>query len=124
MGQVKTTPAEAILGETNLPTVATRSVQLSATAYEKSLRQHTGNPRLETAGSEVRERTKKPSWRQKARQTWRSIFGDRRPTTKPELLPPWLETGSHTFETTGTKSGDVVADKKWATQRLEEGRHF
>ena len=36
-GQIKTTPAEAILAEADLPTIATRATQLNTILMEKSL---------------------------------------------------------------------------------------
>ena len=32
-----------------------------------------------------------------------------------------MQIGKHIFETSGSKTGDAEADKKWALQRLEEG---
>ena len=60
-GQVKMTPAEA-----DLPTVATRTTQLSTIAMEKSLRMPDTHPRRQIATTKVRQRTKKSSWRKTA----------------------------------------------------------
>ena len=74
-GQIKTIPVEAILSEADLPTVAIRAMQLSSTDIEKSLLMPDTNPRRQIATVEVRQRTKKTSWRKKASEVWRSIFG-------------------------------------------------
>ena len=62
-GQIKTTLAEAILADADLQAVATRATQLSTIAMEKSLRMPDTNPRKQVATAEVRQRTKKRSWR-------------------------------------------------------------
>ena len=120
-GQVKTTPVEAILAEANLSKIGTRATQLCAIALEKSKRIAPENPRHQIAEQSSRQRTKKPSWQTKAGAVWESIFGNTSPAKQPELLPPWMQIGEHIFETSGSKSGDAEADKKWALQRLEEG---
>ena len=120
-GQVKTSPVEAILAEDNLPKIGTRATQLCAIALEKSKRIAPENPRHQIAEQSSRQRSKKPSWRAKAGAVWESIFGKTSPSIQPELLSPWMQIGEHIFETSGSKSGDAEADKKWALQRLEKG---
>ena len=65
-GQIKTTPVEAILADGEVPTVDTKSTQLSTKAIEKSLLMPDTNPSKQIATSEVHQRTKKTSWRKKA----------------------------------------------------------
>ena len=81
-GQVKTTPVKGILAEDDLPTVATRATQLSTITMESILRMPDTNPRKQIATAEVRQHTKKTSWRKKANEVWRTIFG----STQPERL--------------------------------------
>ena len=119
--QVKTLPVEAILAEANLPKIGTRATQLCAIALEKSKKIAPENPRHQIAEQSSRQRTKKPSWQAKAGAVWESIFGKTSSAKQPELLPPWMQIVEHIFETSGSKSGDAEADKKWALQRLEEG---
>ena len=78
-------------------TVASRATQLSTIAMEMSLKMPDTNPRKQIATVEVRQRTKKTSWRKKASEVWRSIFGSTQPKMTPGLLPPWLQTGNHIF---------------------------
>ena len=85
-GQIKATPVEAILAEADLPTVAARATQLSNVAMEKSLRMPDTNPRMQVATAEVHQRTKKTSWRKKASEVWRSIFGSTQPERTPGIL--------------------------------------
>ena len=61
------THVEAILAEVDLQTVAIRATQLSTIAMEKSLRMPHTNSRRKIATAEVRQRTKKTSWRKNTR---------------------------------------------------------
>ena len=90
IGQVKTTPVEAILAEANFPKIGTRATQLCAIALEKSKRIAPENPRHQIAEQSSRQRTKKPSWQTKDGAVWESIFGNTSPAKQPELLPPWM----------------------------------
>ena len=87
-GQVKTTPVEAILAEANLPKIGTKATQLCAIALKKSKRIAPKNPRHQIAEQSSHQRTKKPSWRTKARAVWESIFGNTSFAKKPKLFPP------------------------------------
>ena len=120
-GHVKTTPSEAVLAEADLPTIETRSKQLSVIALEKSLRMAEKNPRCLIARKDVKQRTTKMSWRKKASEAWSVIFGNNAPAKAPALLPPWLQTGKHTFELEGKKSGEATADNQWAMRILHKG---
>ena len=113
-GQIMTTPVEAILAEADLPTVATRATQLSTIAMEKSLRMPDANPGKQIASAEIRQRSKKTSWRKIASEVWRSIFGFTQAEWTPRILPPWIQTGSHFVEGDGVKSGEAEKDKIWA----------
>ena len=59
IGQVMTTPSEAIIAEADLPTIATKATQLSTTAMKKSFLMSDINPRREIATTNVRQRKKK-----------------------------------------------------------------
>ena len=113
-GQVKTTTVEAILADANLPKIGTRATQLCAIALKKSKRTAPENPRHQIAEQSFRQRTKKP-------EQYGSIFGKTSSAKQPELFPPWMQIGEHIFETSGSKSGNAKADKKWAWQRLGGG---
>ena len=76
IGQVKTTLVEAILAEADLPKLATRAIQLSKIAFEKSYRLNPKNPRSAIFNEDVPKRTKKPIWRTQAEMVWGSIFGN------------------------------------------------
>lgn len=93
-----TTPTEAILAEANLPSIETRATKLSVIALEKSLRCEPSNPRHKTAIKHITQRTKKLSWRTKAKRVWERIFGEETPDTKPGRLPPWLDLSNPKFE--------------------------
>ena len=96
-GQLRTTPVEAILAEANLPSIKTREIQLSTIAVEKSLRITRTNQRHTTATQQVRKRTKKPSWREKAGDVMRKIFHDTNPNTTPQPKPRLTDTGTQTL---------------------------
>ena len=66
-GLLKITPKDAILMECDLPPMKTRSMLLALTAYEKSLRLGTLNPRHKIASQGTKRRTKKPDVRNKCR---------------------------------------------------------
>ena len=74
------------------------------------------NQRRLVASAEVRQRTKKTGWGQKASELWRSIFGSTQPDWTPRLLPPWLQTGNHVFEMDRAISGEAEKVKIWALQ--------
>ena len=67
------------------------------------------------SGPAGRQRTKKPCWCKKA-DVWQKIFGNTIPTTTPTLKPPLTDTGNHTFELTGQKTGDTASDHAIAMQ--------
>ena len=56
-GQVKMTPAEAILAEADFPTIATKATQLCTIAMEKSLRMPDMNPIRQLVRTKVGLRT-------------------------------------------------------------------
>ena len=87
-GQIKTTPVEAILAEADLPTVAIRATQPSTIAMEKSIKMPDTDRRKQIATADGLQRTTKTSWRKKASEVWRSIFG----ATQPERAPASLAT--------------------------------
>ena len=87
-GQTKTTPVGAILADADLTIVATRATQLSTIAIGKSLRMPDKNQRSQIVIAEVCQCTKNTSWRKKASEDWRSIFGSTQPERTPGLLPP------------------------------------
>ena len=58
IGEIKSTPIEAILAETDHPTVATRATLASTMAMKKSLQIPAMNPRRQIATADVRQRTK------------------------------------------------------------------
>ena len=117
-GQLRTTPTEAILVEANLPSIETRATQLGLIAYEKSQRLDPANPRHDLVENSVRQRTTKPSWRQKAAGAWASIFGNTKPEAFPKPLPPWLDVGTPTFELGGLKSLDPTINRQQALESL------
>jgi len=93
-GQLKTTPAEAVLIESDLPSIKTRSRQLAISAFDKALRLPEDNPRHGVATREEGIRTKKTDWRDHSGKIWRDIFEGREPDcveSLPCLRPPWEE---------------------------------
>ena len=79
-------PVKAILAEVDLPTVATRATQLSTIAMEKSLLMYDTNPRRHIATAEVRQCTKKTSWRKKASEIYLWVHNNRKDTKAPAIL--------------------------------------
>ena len=53
-----------------------------------------------------------------AGDVWRRILCDTKPTTT--LKPPWTDTGTHTLELTGQKTGDTASDDAIAMKTLEK----
>ena len=88
-GLLKTTPYNnAILVECDLPPMETRSMQLALKAYEKSLRLHTPNPSHKIASHGPKRRSKKPYWRNNAKQVWNEIFTESEPWRFPPNSAP------------------------------------
>ena len=108
-GQLCTVPIDGILAEANFPLIKTRAIQLSTIAMEKSLKATQINLRRTTATQRVRQRIQKTSWHEKA-DVRQKIFGGTQPTTTPPLKPPRIDTGTHTLESTGQKTGDATSD--------------
>lgn len=119
MGQLMSIPTEAILAEANLPSIKTRSTQLTTIAMEKSLLREEVNPRHQLATKIVRQRTKKESWRKRVKEKWKKIFGYNNPQTQPALLPPWLELGDHEIECKFDTKAEAVANIDAVIQRLD-----
>ncbi|XP_061619114.1 uncharacterized protein LOC133472409 isoform X1 [Phyllopteryx taeniolatus] len=98
-GLLKTTPSDAVLIESDLPSIKTRATQLAIYAYDKSLRVPDDNPRRLVAGRHPTRRTKKTDWRDHARDRWATVFvnaqGDQDPF--PQLRAPWEEITAMTF---------------------------
>ena len=77
------------------------------------------NRRHRTTTHRVRQCTQKPTWCEKEGDVWPEIFADTKPTTTPHLRPQWNDTGNHTFELTGQKTGDTASDHEIAMQTLD-----
>jgi ribonuclease HI len=97
-GQVKTTPSESVLIESNLPTITSRAHQITTIAIEKSLRLDDSNPRRQLVEAPKVSRTKKTDWRDHSKKEWRDIFGDSTPERFPPTRAPWTETTNVTFK--------------------------
>ena len=89
---------------------------------KKSLRTTLMKPRHTKATQRGRQRSQKPSWREEGVDIWRKIIGEANPTTTPPHRPPWIDTGTHTFELTGQKTGDTAYDDEIAMQTLKNDR--
>jgi hypothetical protein len=66
-GILSSSPTEAVLAEAGLPPLATRAVQLTVIAHERSLRMSQDNSRFIMASQVVPRRLKKKEWRHFAR---------------------------------------------------------
>ena len=69
------------------------------------------NPIKHIAIAEIRQRTKKTSWRKKASEDLRSILGSTQLKRTAGVLPLRLQTGNNVFEVDGAKSGETEKDK-------------
>ena len=127
-GQLKTTPAEAILIESDLPSIKTRSRQLAISAFDKALRLPEDNPRHGVATREEGIRTKKTDWRDHSRKLWRDIFEGREPDcveSLPCLRPPWEEGPKMSFERSAERKSESVEENRMAAERAlndEQGK--
>ena len=67
-GNLRTTPNEILLLESNLPPISTRSCQNATIAYERAIRLSDDNPRANIIKKQGQQRLKKCDWRNKTKE--------------------------------------------------------
>ena len=119
-GQLCTTPVEAILVEANLLSIKTQAIQLNTIVIEKLLKTAVTNLRHTTATQQVRQRTKKPNWCEKAVMCGEKSVMPSPPQHPHRLIP--VQRKSSWFSESGDTAGDYYPrasttkeDKRWTT---------
>jgi len=109
-GLVKTTPNDILLIESDLQPMQTRLDQISTIAYDKALRLPNSNPRTAASKNNVRHRTNRNSWRNKAQNNWKKAFDNHSGNIEqfPPPEEPWVEIKNTAFS--------KVAERKSASK--------